>query len=81
MEEIKAKQHAKEEITKKCINIKEEIIEQNEQPKFVEKVKLIKFNHLNYSSLAHFFGILTHLWRVISRVGPEGIPSHGFFQA
>lgn len=38
MEEINAKQIAKEEVTKKCMNIKEEIIEQNEQPKFVEKV-------------------------------------------
>lgn len=39
MEEIKVKQQAKEEVTKKCMNIKEEIIEQNEQPKIVEKVK------------------------------------------
>lgn len=43
MEEIKAKQQAKEEVSKNCINIKEEIIEQNEPPKIVEKV--IKTNH------------------------------------
>lgn len=38
MEEIKAKQQAKEEVTKKSIDTKEEIIEQIEQPKMVEKV-------------------------------------------
>lgn len=40
MEEIKVKQLAKEEVLKKCLSIKEEIIEQKEQPKVVEKVKL-----------------------------------------
>jgi len=39
MDEIKAKQQAKEEVTKKCMNIKEEIIEQIEQSKPVEKVR------------------------------------------
>jgi len=38
MEEIKAKQQEKE-VTKKCLNIKEEIIEQNDQPKIIEKVR------------------------------------------
>lgn len=39
MEEIKVKQQAKEEVIKKCLNIKEEIIEQTEQPKIVDKVR------------------------------------------
>jgi len=39
MEDIKAKQQTKEEVIQKCINIKEEIIELNEQPKVVEKVR------------------------------------------
>lgn len=43
MDEIKAKQQAKEEVTKKCINIKEEIIEQIEQSKIVEKVRILFF--------------------------------------
>jgi len=38
MDEIKAKQQAKDEVTKKCMNIKEEIIEQVEQSKIVNKV-------------------------------------------
>lgn len=43
MDEVKAKQLAKEEVIKKCLNIKEEICEPNEQPKIVEKViKIIK---------------------------------------
>lgn len=38
MEEIKVKQQAKDEVTKNCMNIKEEIIEHIESPKLVEKV-------------------------------------------
>lgn len=41
MEEIKVKQQLTNEITKTCLNIKEEMIEQNESPsqqKIVEKV-------------------------------------------
>jgi hypothetical protein len=38
MDEVKAKQQAKEEVIKKCLNIKEEISEANEQPKIIEKV-------------------------------------------
>lgn len=38
MDEVKAKQQAKEEVIKKCLNIKEEISEPNEQPTVVEKV-------------------------------------------
>lgn len=38
MEEIKAKQQEKEEVIKKCLNIKEEVVEQSEQPKTIEKV-------------------------------------------
>jgi len=38
MEDIKAKQQTKEDVVNKCINIKKEIIEHNEQPKVVEKV-------------------------------------------
>lgn len=39
MEDIKVKQQAKEDVIQKCLNIKEEIIELNEQPKVVEKVR------------------------------------------
>lgn len=39
MDDIKVKQQAKDEVTKKCMNIKEEISEQIETPKVVEKVK------------------------------------------
>lgn len=44
MDDIKAKQQAKEEVNKKCTTIKEEIIEQIETPKVVEKVKQIRPN-------------------------------------
>jgi hypothetical protein len=39
MEDIKSKQQTKEEVVNKCMNIKKEIIEVNEQPKVVEKVR------------------------------------------
>lgn len=40
MEEIKEKQQAKEEVTNKSINIKEELIEPKEPPKeVIEKVR------------------------------------------
>lgn len=39
MEDIRVQQQAKEDVTKKCMNIKEELIEQNEPPKIVEKVR------------------------------------------
>lgn len=38
MEEIKVKQQLTNEITKTCLNIKEEMIEQTESPKIIEKV-------------------------------------------
>lgn len=39
MEDIRVQQQAKEDVTKKCLNIKEESIEQIEPPKIVEKVR------------------------------------------
>lgn len=38
MDQVKAKQQAKEEVINKCLNIKEEISEANEQSKIIEKV-------------------------------------------
>lgn len=60
MDDIKAKQQAKDEVTKNCMNIKEEIIEQIETPKVVEKVKEMRLiNWLGFNLINYIILILT----------------------